>query len=159
MKAIRKLAFIGALALASCASPKPVVLENTTVVTEVITERDTVLTVKPDSTFYNAYIECVNGKPVVLNPKISTPSGSLKSPKVVLDDSGNLSVNCETEILELKAKLRDKEKLIQKEVQVPVIVPTELSSWQHFQIWTGRILALFLLAVLIGYVIKNKTRW
>jgi hypothetical protein len=159
MKASRMLAFIGALALVSCASPKPVVIENTTVVTEVITERDTVFTVKPDSTYYNAYIECVNGKPIVINPTPSNPSGKLKPPKVVLDDSGNLSVNCETEVLELKAKLRDKEKLIQKEVQIPIMVPAEISSWQHFQIWLGRILALFLLAVLIGYVIKNKTRW
>lgn len=158
MKVISALALLSLLGLISCKSQKPIVVENTTVVTEIITERDTVFTVKADSTFYNALVECVNGKPILINPTNSTSAGLLKSPKVVLDNNGNLFVNCETEVLELKAKIREKDKLIQKEVQVPILVPAELSGWQHFQIWLGRILALFLLAVITGYFLKNRTR-
>lgn len=60
--------------LVSCKSRKPVEpdkIKETHYIKEVV--RDTVITVKADSTYYEAWIECVNGKPVLREPTAQYP--------------------------------------------------------------------------------------
>ena len=113
--------------LVSCTSRKPVEpdkIKETHYIKEVV--RDTVITVKADSTYYEAWIECVNGKPVLREPAPESPDKvtaevkhpytkkllpeepyikPLQKPKVSLDENGRLSVECKKEVEQIKAQL------------------------------------------------------
>ncbi|GLB51709.1 hypothetical protein NBRC110019_07480 [Neptunitalea chrysea] len=122
-------------------------------ITKTITEtvHDTVFQVEKDSSYYRAYIDCVNGKPVLKDPE-SKPGRKLKEPKVNLDDQGNLNVDCEAEAEELFAQWKstyEKEKI---EIEVPVIVPAELSWFQKLYLTMGK-LFLIIIACIVGYFI------
>ncbi|MBT0550243.1 hypothetical protein [Riemerella anatipestifer] len=137
----------------SCKSkniPEPVVITNTKEVTHVV--RDTIFKTEADSAFYNAFVECVNGRPVI-NPKtVSSKRGkSLIEPQVHL--KGNkLSVKCEKLAESLFKQWR--ETYIKQHEQKPIYVPRveyrekPFTTWQKIQLWFGRvfmgILALFL---------------
>ena len=87
------LLFVLLLALVSCASKKPsepVIIETTKTIKEVV--KDTVFTVKADSSYYKAYVDCRDGKPVITNTEIKS-GFNLKAPKVNLKN-GLLQVNC-----------------------------------------------------------------
>lgn len=142
------------LLMTSCKSQKPVIIEKTKTVTETITERDTVFKIEKDSSFYKAYLECQDGKVILSNPK-STPGKNLKAPDVKIDSKGVLTVDCERENQELRAKLKDKIKETILTTEIPVFVPAEISGWQWFQIWCGRILLIGIIAFLIGFGFKN----
>jgi hypothetical protein len=140
--------------MTSCKSQKPVIIEKTKTVTETITERDTVFKIEKDSSFYKAFLECQDGKVVLKNPK-STSGNNLKAPVVKLDEKGVLTVDCEKEIQELKAKLKDKQKTTIETIEIPVEVPAKITGWQWFQIWCGRILLIGIIAFLIGFGFKK----
>ncbi len=140
--------------MTSCKSSKPVIVEKTKIVTETIHERDTVFSIAVDSSAYKALIECQNGKPVIKAVTENKSGKNLKKPKVNLNDKGELSVDCESELIELRAKLKDKTKSTIETVQVPIEVPAEITGWQWFQIWCGRIFLFILLALLIGFLFK-----
>lgn len=143
------------LIMTSCKSSKPIVIEKTKTITETITERDTTFIIEADSSSIKALIECQKGKPVIKKIIEKQPGKNLKTPKLSINDIGVLIVDCEQEVTELKAKIREKDKLIQEMDQVPVEVPAEISGWQWFQIWCGRIFLLGLLILLIGFILKK----
>lgn len=135
--------------------PKP----STETIKEVtITEtiRDTVYGVKADSSFYKAYIECVNGKPVLKETK-SNPGKNLNAPKVDLHGN-NLNVNCKTEAYELFHKWKEtyiKENLA-KTIQVPYAVPTPLSTFKVVQLWFGRLFMFLILLFGVTVFLRYK---
>lgn len=143
------------LVMTSCKSSKPIVIEKTKTITETITERDTTFIIEADSSSIKALIECQKGKPVIKKITEKQPGKNLKAPKISINDNGELKVDCEQAVNELKAKLREKEKLIEEMVQVPIEVPADISGWQWFQIWCGRIFLLGLLILLIGFILKK----
>lgn len=146
------------LVLLSCASKRdtePVVITNTKETVKTI--RDTTYVIESDSTFYNAYIECVNGKPILKEPKTkgSTKKDSgLQDPKVKL--VGNqLTVECEKKAQQLYKQWR--ETYLKEHEQTPIYIdkPVEvekpLTFWQKTQIWFGRIfIGILALFILIG---------
>jgi len=142
--------------MTSCKSQKPIVIEKK--VTEKVVEkvRDTVFKLVPDSSSYKALLECQNGK-VKIKDVLEQKKGSknLKKPKVSIDDKGVLIVDCQTEITELRAKLKDKETIKTIEIEVPVLVPAEITGWVWFQIWMGRIFLFLLIGLLIGFLAKK----
>lgn len=142
--------------MTSCKSQKPIVIEKK--VTEKVVEkvRDTVLIVVPDSSNYKALLECQNGK-IKIKDVLEQKKGSknLKKPKVSIDDKGILSVDCQTEITELRAKLKDKQTIKETVIEVPVLVPAEITGWVWFQIWMGRIFLFLLIGLLIGFLAKK----
>lgn len=144
------------LFMTSCGSKKPIVVEKTKTVTETIRERDTVIQVEVDSSAYKALIECQNGKPVIKEVIESKSGTNLKKPKVELNANGELAVDCETELRELRFKLRDKEKTSIETIEIPIEVPAEISGWQWFQIWAGRLFLLLLIGLGLGWLIKKK---
>lgn len=98
----------------SCISRKPpetVTRTNEKTIREIV--RDTVYQVEADSSFYQSYIECVNGKPVLLDnsqdtskKQVSTSGRYLKAPIVKL--TGNqLNVDCEAEARQLLKQWRE----------------------------------------------------
>ena len=152
--------------MVSCGSRKPLqpeTITDTRFVKQII--RDTVLEVQADSTYYNAWIECVNGKPVLREAKPAKmqeqknqkqkPEKALQKPKVVLDENGKLTVECRKEVEQVKAQLtayyesRLKERVRQVEIEKPF-------AWYHkILMWAGGIF-LFLIGFVITIKIKNS---
>lgn len=133
---------------ASCKT-KRVVLTNT--VTETITEtlHDTTFVVEADSSWYDAFIECRDGKPVLTNPTAGAGK-NLKKPKVSLADNGRLNVDCETKALELFAQWKSTHKATVIEKEVPLVIEKPLTQWQVLLINLGKIFGVLLIAAL-GY--------
>lgn len=149
------------LVVASCGSRKPmqpVIIENTKEVIRTI--KDTTYVVEADSTYYNAYVECINGKPVLRDPQIKQPSkteSGLQPPKVLL--SGNkLTVQCEKIAQELHKQWQEtyikehEQKLVY--IDKPIEVEKKLSWFQKTQIWFGSIFMGLLAIVTITGILR-----
>lgn len=127
---------------------------KTITVKEVI--KDTVFETKADSSYYKAYIECINGKPVLKKP-VSNSGVNLKAPKVVLTDN-KLEVDCFIEAQRLFHEWKEVyETINEKEtITIPYAVQKPLTKWQGFQIWLGRIFIFLFLALIIAIILRLK---
>lgn len=118
------------------------------------TERDTTFIVDSDSSFYKAWIECRDGKPVLRDPKSQAGKGKLKAPNVKLDDRGQLDIECATENLELKARISDLITELNTSSSTVEYVPFEvvkpLTKSQELFINLGKVFGVILLGF-IGY--------
>ncbi|WP_312395713.1 hypothetical protein [Chryseobacterium sp.] len=168
---------LGCLLLTSCKS-KSIPGETTETIihkTEVV--KDTILKVERDSSYYSAYIDCVNGKPVLIQsekqireyneknpgayaeaPK-SKAGRSIRAPIVNLQD-GQLKVDCQKEAESIFFKWREnfvREWQINNKA-VPVEKP--LTTFQNVKMWIGAIviwaIGLAALAFLIRFIISKK---
>lgn len=165
--------------LVSCKSRKPVEpdkIKETHYIKEVV--RDTVITVKADSTYYEAWIECVNGKPVLREPTAQYPEKissevkrypyskeslpkepylkPLQKPKVSLDENGRLSVECKKEVEQIKAQLINKYENRVRELEKTALVEKNLKWWQIALMWCGVAFIGTFLILIIGAVINLK---
>lgn len=135
----------------SCKTTQQPTEQTKEVKTKTITElvRDTIVTVKADSSFYKAWIDCVNDKPIIVNKPVinaNKKAGTyLEVPKVTLK-KGVLQVDCEAKAQELF--LRWKEKHIKEQKGVvkiitlpPELIPRPLTWWQKLWIGLGKVLA------------------
>ncbi|KMQ63013.1 hypothetical protein ACM46_13770 [Chryseobacterium angstadtii] len=159
--------FFVSLVLVSCANRKPqepVIIEKTREVRTVV--KDTVFRSEADSTYYHAWIECVNGKPVLkesgayknFSHTADTSESGLLAPKVLLTD-GKLSVECYKQAQESFKTWR--ETYIKEHEQTPIYIEKPiyrekaLSWFQQTQLWLGRIflgvLALFTLVLIVRW--------
>lgn len=146
------------LGVFGCKSNTPVLpLQETNhykTITEVV--RDTVLVVEKDMSYYQAYIECINGQPVLKNEKtVSSNNGHLKPPKVKIEDN-KLTADCELIAQELFLTWKEKYISEFKETKIPYPVIQPLTKWQIFQIWCGRIFLLIATASIFGLIYKLK---
>jgi len=146
-----------ATTLSSCKSTSVVPPATTeTIKTVTIKEviRDTVFEIKPDSSYYKAYLECVNGKVVVKqDAKPIIKSGKfLQPPKVSLKDN-ILTIDCEAEAQKLFYQWKDVYRENMKSViqKIPYPVEKPLSWWQKTEIVLGRIfLGLIVIFTALG---------
>lgn len=151
------------LVVFSCASkktPAPVILQNTKEVIKTV--RDTVYKVEADSSYYEANIDCANGKPVIRETAAtiqkSKAGKSLNIPKTKINGN-TLSVDCYAKEQELKKQWE--ETYIKEHEQTPVYIKTPveevkpLSWWQKTQIWFGRIF----MGILLLFIIIGVLRW
>jgi hypothetical protein len=141
----------------------------TTKTTTVLT-RDTVIKTEADSSFYWAWIDCVNGKPVLrrdtvystskLNKETEKAGKYLKVPDVSLNGN-NLTVNCEAKAQEL-FKTWQQQYVSEHQTETitlpPVEVEKKLSWWQSTQIYLGRIFLAFLVIRLAWWFFKSKIK-
>lgn len=148
----------------SCATRKPiepVVITNTKEITHTV--RDTVYQIEADQSLYQAYIECVNGKPVLKNTpetKSNSKAGkSLDQPKATIN--GNLlNIECNKKAEELFKQW--KETYIKEQEQKPIYVPQPvykdkpLTLWQKSQIWLGRIFLGFISLGALAFILRWK---
>ncbi|MDV2458048.1 hypothetical protein CMU99_06855 [Elizabethkingia anophelis] len=139
---------------------EPVVVKakdsTSTTKTVTIFQRDTVLVSKPDSVYYEAWIECVNNKPVLRDP-ITKQTENAKT-NISLEN-GKLSVQVITEAQKLFLKWKEKyikehtNRTIETPVPYPVIkqveVPAELTRYQIFYLTLGKIVFWGLLVFII----------
>ncbi|MBF6607762.1 MAG: hypothetical protein ITG00_03385 [Flavobacterium sp.] len=140
--------------MTSCRSKKAVVITETK--TEFITEtlRDTVFQIEKDSSHYRALLECINGK-VVIKESTAQSGKFLKAPKAAIVNN-ELTVDCESELQELRAQLKDKTITRESSKEVPVFIENDLTFWEEFQIWAGRILLALLIILVIRWAIKKQ---
>ncbi|MDA6072082.1 hypothetical protein NJT12_20865 [Flavobacterium sp. AC] len=138
----------------------PTTTETTITTTTKEVVRDTTFEVAKDSSYYKAYLECINGKVVLkeTTKPIEKPGKHLEPPKINLTDN-TLTVNCEAEAFKLFAEWKDvytkeHQQIIKK---IPYSVPLELSWWQETQIICGRVF-LALLTIFIIVVVLQKTK-
>jgi hypothetical protein len=75
--------------------------------TERITEtlRDTTIYIPADSSWYKAYVKCVNGKPVIINSR--QKDGKRSSVRVEIDSDGILSVDGRCDSLSQVIQVKD----------------------------------------------------
>ena len=160
--ALISVLIFSSLVLVSCLRRKPaepVTIEKTRTVKEVV--KDTIYQLEADSSFYYAFVECVNGKPIIKEPATtlyknlpkSKTGKVLRQPKVIL--TGNvLSVQCYKQAQEIFKQWR--ETYIQKKKKNTLTEYVEKPfKWYHKTLmWIG---GIFLLLSAIGIILKLKT--
>lgn len=120
-------------------------------ITKTVTElkRDTIVTVEADSSYYEAFIECRDGKPLLkppTGPKPGTTAGkNLQPPKAELDQYGKLKISCHYLQNQLKITLHEKHILEQKLAEKTIVPPPhliekQLTWWQKLWLFLGKIL-------------------
>ena len=146
-----------ATVLVSCKTPSAV-LPTTTIdstTTKIVTTRihDTIFHTQVDSSYYKAYIECVNGKPIINQQTLPEvhKGNHVEAPKVILQN-GQLNVNCKVEAQQLFAQWKDEYTASHQQIikNIPYPVPLELSWWEHTEIILGRVFLGILILVLIA---------
>ncbi len=151
------------LVVFSCASKriqKPVVITNTREITKTV--RDTIYKVEADSSYYHAFIDCINGKPFIretaLTKQNSKAGKNLKVPSATIKEN-TLIVDCYVNEQELKKQWE--ETYIKEHEQTPIYIKTPvevvkpLSWWQKTQLWFGRIF----IGILLLFIIIGVLRW
>lgn len=84
---------------AICATCPEIVRVDSFSTVKIVTKiRDTTIITPADSSFYEAYIECINGKPVITKSK--QKDGNRSSINVDIDADGILSINCKADSLQ-----------------------------------------------------------
>lgn len=134
-------------------------------ITKTITQvqRDTLIKVEADSSFFNALVKCQNGKPF-LSPPTKTnakkepdkkdSNKGLQKPSATIDENGNLTVRCDYFENLYKVTLKEKQILTDKLnektiVPPPLLVEKQLSWWQKLWLTLGKILTASLSIFLI----------
>ena len=147
--------------------PQPITQKETEIVTKTITktQRDTIIQIKADSSYYEAYIDCRDGKPKILDhsfgkPQKVRPGKNLKPPTAKIDENGKLQVSCESLEQQLTVALWEnhilesklKEKTI---IPPPVEIEKKLTWRQKLYIRTGQ-LSILILLIYLGFKIPWK---
>jgi hypothetical protein len=142
------------LSMTSCGCRKGLIQKEITNDTIIETLHDTVFSIEKDSSYFQALLECQNGK-VVIKQVAETRSGrKLKTPKVTIKNN-QLEVDCETEAERLFASWKDTFIKSYKEINKPIIT-NELTWLQKTQIYIGRIAIGSLLIWLLLLLFKPK---
>lgn len=140
------------------------------IVTKTIKEihRDTLIKVEADSSFYQAYIECREGKPLILNntntgKETKAKAGkNLKPPSVRLSDNGALNIKCEALEQKLQVALKEKQ-ILEEKLKEKIIIPPPkiikekeaLTFWEELWIKLGKLSAIIGL-IYLGFKIPWK---
>lgn len=150
------LLFVLTILLVSCGSRKSAVVQNNTVKTITETVHDTIFKIEKDSSYYQALLDCQDGKVIVKNVSQSEPGRTLKSPKVRLENN-ILRVDCEAKAQELFAKWKSthETEVIRITKEVPVTTNI-LTWWQQTKIKLFWFFGAILLAQIIWQIVKRK---
>jgi len=148
--------------LVSCKSTgvvPPTTIETIKTITKTEVIRDTVFEIQKDSSYYRAYLECVNGKVVIKDKTVPTSKKGdyLKPPKVNIQDN-IITVDCTAEAQKLFAKWKETytDAVFKTITENPYIVERELTWWQKTQIILGRIFIFIAILLGLGFAFKNR---
>jgi len=128
--------------------------EVNTITTKVIV-KDTVLIIQKDSSYYSAWLECIDGKVKIKGDPVTTPGKNLNPPNVNIQDN-QLKVDCNVEAQRLFASWKEKYTLENKqgEIRIPYPVERNLSFWEKLQIYCGRLFFALVLYYIVKLLIK-----
>lgn len=145
--------------VSSCCNQKHIADQNTQFIEKLVTEQvhDTVFVIKADTSHFTADLIVSDSGKISLSTTNITPGEYVRAPKVIIRNN-RLSVDCTAEaqrlfkqwkskhVFETKTRVFTKTKLVEK----------DLSLWQNFEIWTGRIGLLVCLLGLVGYFLRKR---
>lgn len=134
--------------LTSCKTKERVITNDVIrTIDKTVTMRDTIIEIEKDSSYYSAYIECINQKPV-LKTKDSKSGKNLKEPNVKLID-GLLEVECETRAQQLFFQWKEQyiKEYESQHTNTPVYIETPFRWYEKVLLVIGAIT----LTILIGY--------
>lgn len=158
----RSYLFLILLLLVACRTPQP--LQTDTVREVRIVERDTLITIAPDSATVRALLECDSTNQVILR-QLCTRNGTriaatatLLSPSPKRGTGGVFSIVCHEDSLSREICLRDSIITTLRTEQRTIEVPAPLTRWQFFCLVLGQItfalLAIALLTLIILFICK-----
>ncbi|WP_344849636.1 hypothetical protein [Pedobacter jeongneungensis] len=159
-----KIVFFGLIVLClqmACRTRQVATNEVSKTKTVIRIQRDTILKTDPDSSFYKAWIDCINGKPV-LKPNSETKKAGnyLHVPNVKIEGN-DLSVDCYA-VAQKLFKTWQQEYIEEHEtvstIRYPINVSKPLTWWQKIQIYLGRIALLLSVVYLVYRLIKQKLK-
>ena len=157
MKSLKHIVLLSfsLVVLASCGSTKPAAFENKTqTITIKETVHDTIFKIEKDSSFYQALLECQDGKVVIKQVVQAEPGRTLKSPTGRLDNN-QLKIDCEARAQELLAHYKNTHQTSDEVIRVPFEV-NKLTWWQETQIKLFRIFAILSLLLVAWLFLKSK---
>lgn len=154
------IAILMIMLFSSCGAKRLAQSQVKTITKEVkIIERDTIIETKADSSYYRAWVRCVNNKPVFDEITKSKNKGALKAPKIVFKDS-LLQVDCNLEAQDLLVEWKEKyikEHEVTKDT-IYIEIPAELTWWQKLWLRLGQIFVGIIGTVII-YVVWQLKRF
>lgn len=149
--------FVFSLALVACKTKQPlepVTIEKVKTITKI--ERDTIIRTEADSSYYFAYVDCVDGKPILREPKKnpaapkSKAGKNLQIPNVKL--TGNqLEVDCVKEAQDLFLKWQETYISENTKTSIPVYIEKPFKWYHKTLMWIG---GIFLALSAIGLTLK-----
>ena len=126
------------LLVCSCCGSKPVVTGTKETVTLVETLRDTVVMIETDASMVSALLECDENRNIVIRELLELQSGiHIKPPQMVIRDN-IITVTAAVDSFEIYITWKEREKRVES-VQTITVVKNELTGWQWFQVWLGRL--------------------
>lgn len=142
------IVLIGML-VAGCCSNKPITVTEKVTVTETEYIRDTVVMVQPDASMIRALLECDENRNVVVKQLLEWQTGKHVQPPQIVIRENVITATAKVDSFGIYMSWKQREKQTDTEKTVPVIT-NELTGWQWFQVWWGRI-AFVLVAIWIIY--------
>ena len=148
------------LLVCSCCGSKLAVTGAKETVTVVETLRDTVVMVETDASMVSALLECDENRNVVIRELLELRSGKhVRPPQMVIRDNV-ITATAVVDSFDIYLSWKEREKHVES-IRTVTVKSNELTGWQWFQVWTGRILSLlfFVAAVFLRRLkiqIKNK---
>lgn len=147
--------------MSSCKSkgiPFQPTTETNRTVTITQTVHDTVFKIEKDNSYFQALLECQNGK-VVIKSKVEKQSknGKLEPPSVKIEDN-KIFVDCNLKEQELYAKWQseNRNEFLETLKKIPIEIEKNLNAWQVFQIWCGRVFLSIIIAAIVYGILKLK---
>lgn len=142
MKSICLLLFVvlvGSFMSCKAVSDPVPTLERSNTITKTEIVHDTIFKIAQDNSYYKALLDCQNGKVIVKDISVKQAGRGLKIPDVKIDNN-ELQVDCEARAQELLAQYKDTQVAnIETKTVVVTQIKNELTGWQNFQIWSGRL--------------------
>ena len=136
--------FIISLMAFGCGSGKPIVIAEKETVTITETVRDTVVMVEPDASMVRALLDCDENRNVVVRELLEWQSGKHARAPTIEVRNNVITAVAQVDSFEIYLSWKEREKVVERLVTEPLYI-NELSGWQWFQIWLGRIAGLWLL--------------
>ena len=149
----RTYLFLILLFLAACRTPQTI---QTDTVREVrIVERDTLITIAPDSATVRALLDCDSTNQVILR-RLETRNGTRIAATAKTTESTGfllLSVDCHEDSLTRGLRLRDSIITTLRTEQRTIEVPAPLTRWQSFCLVLGQITIALLATAFLTFII------
>jgi hypothetical protein len=158
---VKQFLLIASLGLmfASCKNAQTSVEQNHTNTQTEIIIRDTVFVLAPDFATFKAKIETKADGSLKLVDETSKAGKRINAPKVKIEGN-QISVDCTSEAQRLFHQWKEKHTRQQNTKVIHVPVAANLTDWQNFQIWTGRItliaLIILLILALVGFFVQRR---
>lgn len=149
------LILLFSLVLFSCCANRsiPIEVSDKTEIETKIVERDTVFRIEADSSFYEALLECENGKVRIVTDtiyysKTSQPTMQRVHPKINLEDN-RLTMSCEAEAQELFATWKDSYQTKTETRTKYISVEKDTPWWQTTLMVIG---VVFIILIIINFI-------